>query len=186
MQPPRAAYAAPAAARGITQNMLLAPLTLALVPQPGLVAGPSRPLVAAPPPACRRVAQVRLDAAPGNGIVDAFYSLMVAGILAFAVRNVFDSVFIENDGFKPPVPTKLLDNVNPFGGGADPIVEAERIRGELQAAIEAQDMARAFQLNKELKQYMMEAGLKYELDDDEEEALPIADDISPFVDSGDP
>ena len=111
---------------------------------------------------------------------------MVAGILAFAVRNVFDSVFIENDGFKPPVPTKLLDNVNPFGGGADPIVEAERIRGELQAAIEAQDMARAFQLNKELKQYMMEAGLKYELDDDEEEALPIADDISPFVDSGDP
>ena len=63
---------------------------------------------------------------------------------------------------------------------------AERIRGELQAAIEAQDMARAFQLNKELKQYMMEAGLKYELDGDEEEALPIADDISPFVDSGDP
>ena len=116
--------------------MLLAPLTLALVPQPGLVAGPSRPLVAAsrplvaasrplvaaPPPACRRVASIRLDAAPGNGIVDAFYSLMVAGILAFAVRNVFDSVFIENDGFKPPVPTKLLDNVNPFGGGADPIV----------------------------------------------------------------
>ena len=96
--------------------MLLAPLTLALVPQPGLVAGPSRPLVAAsrplvaaPPPACRRVAPIRLDAAPGNGIVDAFYSLMVAGILAFAVRNVFDSVFIENDGFKPPVPTKLLD-----------------------------------------------------------------------------
>ena len=173
--------------------MLLAPLTLALVPQPGLVAGPSRPLVAAsrplvaaPPPACRRIAPIRLDAAPGNGIVDAFYSLMVAGILAFAVRNVFDSVFIENDGFKPPVPTKLLDNVNPFGGAADPIVEAERIRGELQAAIEAQDMARAFQLNKELKQYMMEAGLKYELDGDEEEALPIADDISPFVDSGDP
>ena len=32
----------------------------------------------------------------------------------------------------------------------------------------------------------MEAGLKYELDDDDEEALPIADDISPFVDSGDP
>jgi hypothetical protein len=88
--------------------------------------------------------------------------LAVVGLVA---RSVFDSVFIENDATTPDKPAFKLPN--PFGGArdaADPILEAERIRAALQAADQAGDIETAYKLEKELKQFLWENNVVYEVD----------------------
>mmetsp|Transcript_1473 Transcript_1473/g.3152 ORF Transcript_1473/g.3152 Transcript_1473/m.3152 type:complete len:148 (-) Transcript_1473:228-671(-) len=94
----------------------------------------------------------------GNALLDALYALGCIGALSFAFRNVFDSIFFENEGFRPPMPVLK----NPLSPAVDPVEEAEALRAKMQAAIDAQDMEAAYRTEKELKQLMMEYGIRFE------------------------
>lgn len=102
----------------------------------------------------------------GNLALDLLYGAGCVGALTFAFKNVFDSIFFENDGFRPP----MLVPKNPFAEEVDPIVQAESLRQQMQAAIEAQDMAAAYKIEKEIKQLMMETGIRFEADAPEGES----------------
>lgn len=52
----------------------------------------------------------------GNALLDAAYFFACVGALSFAFRNVFDSIFFENDGFRPPMPVFK----NPLEEDSDP------------------------------------------------------------------
>lgn len=80
-------------------------------------------------------------------------------VLAFGARQVFDSIFAENDEYKPP-------NVFGFGGGiANPEEQAEKLRQRLQAAAQAGDLGEARRLEKELIQLLSDTGVRYMVDD---------------------
>ena len=96
----------------------------------------------------------------GNLALDLLYGAGCIAALNFAFKNVFDSIFFENDGFTPPMPVLK----NPFSPEVDPIVQAEGLRQQMQAAIAAQDMVEAYRVEKELKQLMMESGIRFEAD----------------------
>eukprot|EP00966_Prymnesium_polylepis_P018328 422077-Prymnesium_polylepis.2 len=58
----------------------------------------------------------------------------------------------------------MLVPKNPFAPVVDPIEQAEGLRVQMQAAIEAQDMVAAYRIEKEIKQLMMETGIRFEAD----------------------
>ena len=81
---------------------------------------------------------------------DLLYIGGVVAVAAFGGRQVFDSVFAENEEYRPPLPGNL-----PFlGDGAreDPAARAEALRQRLQTAAQAGDIETAYRTEKELKQ----------------------------------
>ena len=146
-----------------------------------LLSAPALPLVllATTPPQASELASCLPTFAlavevPGAQPIDLLYIIGVVSVAAFAVKNVFDSAFPENTNeFVPPMvgaptlPGPLKDL--PFVGGgtrADPAEEAERLRLQLQAAAEAGDLKRAFELEKDLKNLMAESGMRFIVDDE--------------------
>ena len=103
-------------------------------------------------------------AAPrADAIGDAAYSLSALAVVGLVGRSVFDTVFIENDATVPNKPRMSLPSL--FGREEqDPTVEAERIRQRLQAAAEAGDLEAAWRLEKELKQFLWDNNVVYEID----------------------
>ena len=144
--------------------LLCASLALAsgLRVQPPVIARPLRATVA--PTAAAAPATPRCAAVSMNLASDLLYGVGCIGALTFAFKNVFDSIFFENEGFRPPMPVLK----NPFAPKVDPIEQAENLRLQMQAAIEAQDMEAAFRIEKEIKQLMMETGIRYESDSPED------------------
>ena len=67
----------------------------------------------APSLQCAPRAAVRMDA--GNAIADAMYIVAALAVVGFAGRSVFDSIFVENEEFKPP---KEFAGKNPFGASS--------------------------------------------------------------------
>ena len=146
-----------------TRTMLLLPA--ALLPVTLLVA-PLRasglpPLVAlrsaSPPP--RSSPPPRMGPGPSDLALIGITLVLVP----FVGKSIFDSVFVEDETAVAPYPKLRL----PFFGGdssGDPLDEAEQLRQNLQRAVEARDMAAAFAAEKELKQFMIENGINFDLD----------------------
>mmetsp|Transcript_29977 Transcript_29977/g.99419 ORF Transcript_29977/g.99419 Transcript_29977/m.99419 type:complete len:177 (-) Transcript_29977:149-679(-) len=139
----------------------------------GLVVQPAASPCACPAAArqtARRMATPRADA-----IGDAAYSLSALAVVGLVGRSVFDTVFIENDATVPNKPRVSLPSL--FGREEqDPTVEAERIRQRLQAAAEAGDLEAAWRLEKELKQFLWDNNVVYEIDvEPERRGLRIED-----------
>jgi len=106
----------------------------------------------------------RARAPRADGIADAAYGIGLLAVVTLVGRTVFDSVFIENDSTTPDKPWLSLPN--PFGGGSDgkdPTLEAERIREALQAAAKSGDIETAYRLEKELKQFLWDNNVVYEI-----------------------
>lgn len=107
----------------------------------------------------------------GDPFADFAYVLAVSSVLFFALRNVFDSVFTENEAlgldstFRPPDLTASKLSI-PFlqSNDPDPVAKAEQLRERMQIAIEEQDMVGAYNIERELKQLMAESGIRFEAD----------------------
>lgn len=116
-------------------------------------------------PVCAPASSARRAAAPTAQLAeDLAYGLGLLAVVSLVGRSVFDSVFIENDATTPDKPAFRLPN--PFGGGEreDPTIEAERLRQALQDAAQAGDLERAYKLEKELKQFLWDNNVVYEVD----------------------
>jgi hypothetical protein len=132
------------------------------------------------PPPCHFAAATLIAAeVPGAQPQDFFYILGVGAVAAFGIRQFYDSWFPENNEYVPPIPGAMPGPLKNILGGsdADPAVEAERLRQELLAAAEAGDLKTAYRLEKELKNYLAETGMRLVVDDEfqrseDVEALP--------------
>lgn len=115
-------------------------------------------------PTASAACRPRAPAPTADALADAAYTIGLLVVVSLVARSVFDSVFIENDATTPDKPAFRLPN--PFGGGRvaeDPTLEAERIRTALQAAAQAGDIETAYRLEKELKQFLWENNVVYEV-----------------------
>ena len=119
------------------------------------------------------------DAAPGPQLSDLFYIVGVIAVIAFGARQVFDSIFPENDEYVPPMPT--LSSLPVIGGlfddptgGMDPAEKAEELRAIITRAAAEGDIETAYRTEKQLKQLLAETGVRFMVDDDaaQEENLP--------------
>ena len=140
-------------------------LPAALLPVTLLVA-PSRP---GPPPivalAARSSPPPRSSPSPrmGPGVLDFVLIGTTLVLVPLVGKSIFASVFVEDEAAFAPYPKLSM----PFFGGdssGDPLDEAEGLRQALQRAVEAKDMAAAFAAEKDLKQFMIENGINFDLD----------------------
>lgn len=110
----------------------------------------ARPMLLAPaihPPTPPIVSRARMVAPQANAYTDLAYLLGALVVVGFAGRNIFDSIFIENEEFKPPMPT-LPKNPLRQKSMRSPEAEAERLRLELQGAAADGDLEKAVRVEK--------------------------------------
>ena len=99
----------------------------------------------------------------GGPISDLAFVAAFIVIAGFGGKSVFDSIFIENDEFQPPMPNIKLPGM--ADDEATIVAKAEELREQLQAAIAAEDMQGAFAAEKALKNHLAENGLTYYIDE---------------------
>ncbi len=117
-------------------------------------------------PAAAPARRPRAPPPTADALADGAYTVGVLAVLTLVGRSVFDSVFIENDSTTPGKPKLSFPMPGLFGGASaeDPTLEAERIRIRMQAAAQAGDLELAFRLEKELKQFLWDNNVVYEVD----------------------
>lgn len=162
----RVLFLGPAAMSAPRRSAMLPLTLLALAATPASALQLTTPAIDLRSPSTALAAcRPRAPPPTANALADAAYTVGLLAVVGLVARSVFDSVFIENDATTPDKPAFKLPN--PFGGArdaADPILEAERIRAALQAADQAGDIETAYKLEKELKQFLWENNVVYEVD----------------------
>jgi len=150
------------------------------LPSTGLLAVHTSALAAVP-----LATGATLTLAAGPQIQDVFFILGILGVGAFASRAIYDSLFIENESFKPPDITKLPSL--PFGLGKkiaipgitggmpeDPVMQAELLRLKLQRALGRKDERAVRMIEAELADLMEREDLAFGSTNEEAEAEAMA------------
>eukprot|EP00316_Scyphosphaera_apsteinii_P025121 CAMPEP_0119321338 /NCGR_PEP_ID=MMETSP1333-20130426/55139_1 /TAXON_ID=418940 /ORGANISM="Scyphosphaera apsteinii, Strain RCC1455" /LENGTH=148 /DNA_ID=CAMNT_0007328293 /DNA_START=114 /DNA_END=560 /DNA_ORIENTATION=+ len=117
------------------------------------------------------------ESAPaGLPLADAGFAVGVLFVGAFGLRIVFDSLFIENDDWKPPDLSRLPSIPFPSIPGLtprqqDPVMRAEVLRLKLQRALKKRDKVGVTLIERELQELIEKEGLAFGSTPEEDEAL---------------